>query len=77
MKSIKGVSFLLITTLMLTFTGTSNAFAGSIASATQTEKKTDGGIFKNKKKKKKDCDCPGNKKNRKKVARERRKNHTS
>jgi hypothetical protein len=34
------------------------------------------GIF-GKKKKKKDCDCPGNKKNRRKVARERRKNGTA
>lgn len=34
------------------------------------------GIF-GKKKKKKDCDCPGNKKNRRKVARERRKNRTA
>jgi hypothetical protein len=29
------------------------------------------------KKKKKDCDCPGNKKNRRKVARARRKNRTA
>ena len=53
-----------------------------VAGATEPTTAPDGprteaqdGIFG--KKKKKDCDCPGNKKNRRKVARARRKNHTA
>jgi hypothetical protein len=42
----------------------------------QPSQQTDGGLFK-RKKKKKDCDCPGNKKNRRKVARERRSRNTA
>jgi len=68
-------SLLLMGALLLTETGHATAaesFAGESVRAEAQD-----GIFKNRKKKKKDCDCPGNKKNRRKVARERRRNRTA
>jgi hypothetical protein len=76
MKSIKQILLLLIASLMLTVTDSGKSFAASYSPAGHVQEREDNGIFKNKKKKKKDCDCPGNKKNRRKVARERRKNNT-
>ncbi len=78
MKSIKQILLLLIAGLMLIVTDAGKSFAANYSPAAgHVQGKEYNGIFKNKKKKKKDCDCPGNKKNRRKVARERRKNNTN
>ncbi len=66
------LSLLLGVSLLLP--GTADA-TESIAFSESPFTEAQDGIFG--KKKKKDCDCPGNKKNRRKVARARRKNRTA
>ncbi len=75
MKKGKTAFLSLLLGAVMLFTGLSAAAKEpSLNCAAATEAQD--GVF-GKKKKKKDCDCPGNKKNRRKVARERRKNRTA
>ena len=75
MKKGKTVFLSLLLGTMMLVTGVSAAATEPSLNRAATNEAQDG-IF-GKKKKKKDCDCPGNKKNRRKVARARRKNRTA